>query len=158
LVATLRSSIALTHFDAVGPSLVQALLALLLAVGEQAAPPQPKPAVTVRQEQVTEWIKRHFSDFGLTVATIADELKVSARYLQRICEGGPSPGEQLRQFRLRMAAERLRNSTWRTRSISEICYSCGFGSSSYFSTEFRRFYGVTPRQYRSEPKSSFAAT
>lgn len=150
LAATLRSSLKLDCFDAVGPSLVQALLALLRTVGSEAAPTRPKPVVTIRREQVSECIKRHFSDFGLTVATIADELKVSARYLQRVCEGGPSPGEQLRQFRLRKAAERLRNSTWIARSISEICYSCGFGSSSYFSTEFRRFYGVTPTQYRHE--------
>jgi AraC-like DNA-binding protein len=104
--------------------------------------------VTIRQEQVTDCIKRHFSDPMLTVTAIADELKVSARYLQRVCEGGLSPGEQLRQFRLRQAAERLRNPNWKARSITEICFSCGFSSSSHFSTEFRRFYGVSPREYR----------
>jgi AraC-like DNA-binding protein len=83
------------------------------------------------------------------VAAIAEELKVSSRYLQRICEAGASPGEQLRQFRLRKAAERLRSSAWQSRSVTDICFSCGFSSSSYFSTEFRRFYGVTPTQYRS---------
>lgn len=150
LVATLRASIELDRFDAVGPSLVQALLALLLKVGSDTAPSRPRPVVTIRREQVAECIKQHFADFGLNVATIAGELKVSARYLQRICEGGPSPGEQLRQFRLRKAAERLRSDTWSTRSISEVGYSCGFASSSYFSTEFRRFYGVTPREYRAE--------
>jgi AraC-like DNA-binding protein len=150
LIAALRSSIRLDCFDSVGPSLVQALLALLRTVGTEAAPARARPIATIRREQVAECIKRHFPEFGLTVAKIAEELKVSVRYLQRICEGGPSPGEQLRQFRLRKAAERLRNSTWITRSISEICYSCGFGSSSHFSTEFRRFYGVTPTEYRLE--------
>jgi AraC-like DNA-binding protein len=148
LVATLRASMALDQFDAVGPCLVQALLALLSRVGADDAPAKSKLIVTIRQEQVAECIKRHFSDPGLTVAAIAGELKVSSRYLQRVCEGGASPGEQLRQFRLRTAAERLRNASWKDRSISEVCYSCGFSSSSHFSTEFRRFYGVTPREYR----------
>jgi AraC-like DNA-binding protein len=148
LVATLRASIQLEQFDAVGPCLAQALLGLLSAVGTDSAPPQPSQVVSVRQEQIADCIRRHFSDPTLTVAAIAADLKVSARYLQRVCEGGESPGEQLRQFRLRRAAERLRNATWKSRSISEICYSCGFGSSSHFSTEFRRFYGVTPREYR----------
>ncbi len=149
LIAALRASIELDHFDAVVPCLVQTLLALLSTVGSDTGPLKPPRVVTIRQKQVAQCIKRHFSDPGLTVATIAAELKVSARYLQRICEGGASPGEQLRQFRLRMAAERLRNSLWRERSISEVCYSCGFSSSSHFSTEFRRFYGITPREYRS---------
>jgi AraC-like DNA-binding protein len=148
LVATLRASIELDRFDAVGPSVVQALLALLSTVGSDATPTKPNLVVTIRQEQVAECIRRQFSDPSLTVAAIAEELKVSARYLQRVCEGGESPGEQLRQFRLRKAAERLRSSSWKDRSISEVCYSCGFSSSSHFSTEFRRFYGVTPREYR----------
>lgn len=150
LVAAFRASIELDQFDAVGPCLVRALLALLSTVGTDAEPAaKPRRVITIRQEQVTECIKRHFSDPALTVTSIARELKVSARYLQRVCEGGASPGEQLRQFRLRVAAERLRNSAWKERSICEICYSCGFSSSSHFSTEFRRFYGVSPREYRS---------
>jgi AraC-like DNA-binding protein len=149
LVAAFRASIELDQFDAVGPCLVRALLALLSTVGTDVEPAKPRRVITIRQEQVTECIKRHFSDPALTVTSIAKELRVSARYLQRVCEGGASPGEQLRQFRLRIAAERLRNSVWKERSICEICYSCGFSSSSHFSTEFRRFYGVSPRQYRS---------
>ena len=148
LIAAFRSSIELDQFEAVGPCLVRALLALLSTIGSDAGPARPRGVITIRQEQVTECIKRHFSDPALTVASIAKALKVSPRYLQRVCEGIASPGEQLRQFRLRTAAERLRNAIWKERSICEICYSCGFNSSSHFSTEFRRFFGVTPRQYR----------
>ena len=148
LVAALRASIELDHFDAVGPCLVQAMLALLSKVGTEAGPSRLNQIVTTRLEQVTDCIKRHFSDPLLTVTAIAGELKVSPRYLQRVCEGGLSPGEQLRQFRLRRAAERLRSPSWKYRSITDICFSCGFSSSSHFSTEFRRFYGVSPREYR----------
>ncbi len=148
LIAAFRSSIGLEQFDVVAPGLVQALLALLSTIGSVVGPTKPRLVVTIRQEQVTECIKRRFSDPALTVAAIAEELRVSPRYLQRVCEDGASPGEQLRQFRLRAAAERLRDPVWKERSISEVCYACGFGSSSHFSTEFRRFYGVTPRDYR----------
>jgi len=148
LMAAFRASIESVHFDAVGPCLAQALLALLSPIGTDAGPSNASKAAMLRREQVAECIRRNFSDPGLTVATIADKLKVSSRYLQRVCEGDTSPGEQLRQFRLRKAAECLRNSTWKERSITEICFSCGFGSSSHFSTEFRRFYGVTPTEYR----------
>jgi AraC-like DNA-binding protein len=149
LLVTLRASMDLDHFSAVGPNLFQALLGLLSSVGACTAPTKPKLIAAIRHEQVTDCIKRRFSNPGLNVAAIAAELKVSVRYLQRICEGGRSPGEQLREFRLRQAAERLRSSSWNQRSISDVCFACGFGSSSHFSSEFRRFYGVTPREYRS---------
>jgi transcriptional regulator GlxA family with amidase domain len=34
------------------------------------------------------------------------------------------------------------------RSITEIAFACGFGSSQYFSTQFNEKIGVTPREYR----------
>jgi AraC family transcriptional activator of tynA and feaB len=148
LGATLRTSIDLRNFDAVAPCLVQSLLALVASVNVDAKP-RPNQVSAMRQEQVAQFIKSHFQDPALSVTLIAKELKVSARYLQRVCKDGASPGEQLRQFRLRKAAARLSNAAWHGRTISEICYSCGFSSSSHFSTEFRRFYGVTPKEYRS---------
>jgi AraC family transcriptional activator of tynA and feaB len=148
LIGALRASLELDQFDAVGPHLAQAVLALLSTMRTETASSKPSVAAALWQRQVADCISRQFFNPALSVSTIAQELKVSARYLQRICEGGESPGERLRQFRLRKAAERLRNSPWKERSITEICYSCGFSNSSHFSTEFRRFYGVTPRQYR----------
>ena len=32
--------------------------------------------------------------------------------------------------------------------ITEIALDCGFSSSTYFSTVFRRYVGCTPRQWR----------
>jgi AraC family transcriptional activator of tynA and feaB len=149
LVGMLRASIELESFDAVAPCLVQSLLALLSSVNTCAAAPKGDPLCSVKQQQLTDCIKRHFSNPDLTVESIAKELGISTRYLQRVCKDGESPGEQLRRYRLRMAAACLRNGSLKERSISEICYSCGFSSSSHFSTEFRRFHGVTPREYRS---------
>ena len=34
-------------------------------------------------------------------------------------------------------------------SISEIAYSCGFSGSSYYCETFKKYYGMTPKQYRS---------
>ncbi|HVO21005.1 MAG TPA: AraC family transcriptional regulator [Anaeromyxobacter sp.] len=34
------------------------------------------------------------------------------------------------------------------RSVTEVALSCGFGSSQYFATRFRRDQGLSPRQYR----------
>ena len=52
------------------------------------------------------------------------------------------------KYRLMKSADRLLNK--RTLSIGEIASLSGFDSQSYYSKEFKRFYGVTPGEYRKE--------
>ena len=55
---------------------------------------------------------------------------------------GCSPIEALIQIRLQAAHAMLRDSD---RSLLEICLACGFHSVNYFSRQFRRYYGCSPR-------------
>ena len=34
-------------------------------------------------------------------------------------------------------------------SVTQVAYACGFGSSQYFATVFRRSLGYTPQEHRS---------
>lgn len=56
-----------------------------------------------------------------------------------------NPTDYINEFRLRKAAQLLTESPM---NITEICTACGFNSSSYFGVQFKRRYGVTPKQYR----------
>lgn len=56
-----------------------------------------------------------------------------------------TPMDYLIDIRLRAAAKILRKSE--SRNIKEICYDCGFSSSQYFSTVFRKRYKCTPSEY-----------
>ncbi len=58
---------------------------------------------------------------------------------------GSSPIEYLLHVRLSKAAERLLKTN---DSIGEIANHCGFADSNYFSRQFRKHYGCSPRQYR----------
>ena len=58
---------------------------------------------------------------------------------------GYSPIEYLLQLRLAKAAERLLKTD---DQISEIALDCGFRDSNYFSRQFRKRYGVSPRAFR----------
>lgn len=62
-----------------------------------------------------------------------------------------TPARWIRERRLSWAAQMIRNSP---KNITEISYEAGYDSLSHFSSLFRRRYGMTPRQYRSEPNSS----
>ena len=48
-------------------------------------------------------------------------------------------------FRLEKAAELLRSTD---QMVTEVAFSCGFNSASYFAEVFTRNKGCTPTQYR----------
>lgn len=58
---------------------------------------------------------------------------------------GRSPIDYLLWVRLGKAAERLRRTD---ENISEAAAACGFPDSNYFSRQFRKHYGCSPRVYR----------
>lgn len=65
---------------------------------------------------------------------------------------GLSPGEFIRNIRLKHACNMLKMTTL---PISEIAYAVGFNDPKYFSSSFKSEFGVTPREYREKfPKVS----
>ncbi len=57
-----------------------------------------------------------------------------------------SPAQYLNRLRLEQAAALLRADP--AASVTETAFRCGFSSSQYFATLFRRQYRCTPREYR----------
>ena len=57
-----------------------------------------------------------------------------------------SPLDYLNRCRLEWAARRLRHE--QEAPITDIAFESGFSSSQYFATQFRRRYGMAPREYR----------
>lgn len=62
-----------------------------------------------------------------------------------------TPTEYITSFRLREAADRLIKTH---ESASNIAYSCGFSSGSYFGKLFRERFGLTPTEYRLEKQKA----
>jgi AraC family L-rhamnose operon regulatory protein RhaS len=57
-----------------------------------------------------------------------------------------TPMQELNRCRLDAAAQLLKSEL--QRSVTDIALSCGFASSQYFATLFRRQFGCTPREFR----------
>ena len=83
-------------------------------------------------------------DFG--VDSFAYELGTSRAQLYRKINAisGQSVKEFIRIIRLKKAAELLLTSD---SNISEIAYSVGFNSLSYFTSSFTEYFGVNPSKY-----------
>jgi len=98
---------------------------------------------------VLEFIKVNMSREDLDVEMIGREIGLSSRQLNRKLKAlTDKTGSQLiSHTRLKEAANLLKKDS---HTIAEITYATGHTSSSYFSTVFRKEYGVTPSQYRSK--------
>ena len=93
-----------------------------------------------------QFIEQHFCE-DITVERLAELGHCSVSSFNRIFkkEMHQTPIEYLIEARVEKAKTLLRR---KDVPITEVALRCGFGSSSYFSTIFKRLTGKTPSEYR----------
>lgn len=95
-------------------------------------------------------VRDNLSNALLSNEIIAEKMAVSpstlVRRIRKLLD--TSPNNYVRNLRLAVAAEMLRNP--QGNNISEICYAVGFSNVSYFAKCFREMYGKTPTVYAEE--------
>ena len=108
---------------------------------------QPLPRMeTARLKQMLGFIREHYAE-DISPADVAASAGVCERECFRCFrqELGTTPLATLTDFRLRRAAELLRETD---RSVSDIAAACGFANSSYFGKVFRSRMNLSPLAYR----------
>ena len=113
------------------------------------------PVIGRRDElpmRVKAYIEANLADPELSVERIAHACNISVRGLHRHFAEDPagSVSRYLWQRRLIRCAEALRDPSQAHRSITDVCFSYGFSSSSHFSRLFKDRFGVPPVRYRVE--------
>lgn len=141
------------RFAEAGPCLMRAFLNTMSLLryedADESQAPLTPTTLSRRCAQVKSIIDQQYARPDLSVTSIAKHLQLSLRYLQMaFAAEGLSPAEYLRQRRLHEGAKLLRDPRSRSLSITELAYSCGFNTSSHFATQFRRAFGMPPRDYR----------
>jgi AraC-like DNA-binding protein len=104
-----------------------------------------------RLSQVYAYINANFKT-RLSINKLARVAGMSERNFQRVFTriNGMTPTGYIMKVRLESALDKLHNSTL---AISEVSLNCGFTDSSYFSSQFKKTYGISPRQYQKIVKS-----
>lgn len=90
----------------------------------------------------------HDPSSNLSLSAMAAEAGMSERSFLRYFRKatGFSPGDYMIRRRILQAGEMLLEGD--RRPITEIAFQCGFNDSNYFSRQFRRVTGKSPRDYR----------
>ena len=85
----------------------------------------------------------------LSLRSLASLIKVSPGYLSALFhrEPGRTLAEHITTQRMKAALQLLRSTRLQIQTVAQLS---GFADPNYFSRQFKRLYGVTPLQYRSE--------
>ena len=104
---------------------------------------RPSPSLVA----VKEYIDQSFTSTELRISDLAKRHKTSEVYFRREFKKyyNESPIEYIKRKRIEMACHLLRTELY---SITDVALRCGFDSISYFSLEFKRYMGCSPKAYR----------
>lgn len=97
--------------------------------------------------QINQRLEQGFRDTSIGAQSIAEEMGVSAAYLRKqyLTEAGVSIGDKLNQLRVDEASRLLLETD---QPIESIARQIGVENTKYFFVLFKKFKGMTPRQFR----------
>ncbi len=109
-------------------------------------PSQVRSPSQIRLQQMLSFIRHHYSE-PITLGDIAGAANISQSEAARCFKKNldVTPFNYLIQYRLEVAKAMLQSSEM---SITEIAMQCGFDSVSYFDRVFRKYYWLTPKEFR----------
>lgn len=108
---------------------------------------QPEPSVLSKNTAfIVRYIENHYNE-QVSIKLLADLCGVSESWLSRSfrSEMGDTIHNHLRRCRLNHSLELLKHS-----SVTDVSFMCGFSDSSHFISQFKRFFGCTPMEYKEQ--------
>ena len=101
--------------------------------------------------KVSSYINMCFAKTDLSLERIADQVHLSANYVSTLFKkhSGMNISDYIIKIRMEHAAGLLSATNFRTYEIAE---RVGYTNSQYFSVLFKKFYGMTPKEYRNQNK------
>ncbi|MBQ6965839.1 MAG: response regulator [Bacteroidaceae bacterium] len=110
----------------------------------------PKPVIENAEDKlflrINDAIRHHLDDSEFSVQQLSEEVGISRVHLNRKMKEryGISPNLFIKSFRLKQAAYLLVHNSV---NVSEVAYTVGFSSHSYFTTSFHDYFGMSPKEF-----------
>jgi len=98
-------------------------------------------------ERVTKYIDQNYANPNLKLEVIAGAFYINVQYLCTIFRQhrGMTIGNYLLDVRMERAKQAFEKGA---ESVTSVARNCGYEDVSYFSKCFKRYFGVSPRRYR----------
>lgn len=98
-------------------------------------------------ETVCRYIGEHLGDQDLSTAKLAEVVGLSGSYLSSLFSQNKNItiSQYITERRMERAMELLKNPRYK---LYEVAYMVGYDDAKYFSKQFRKVIGVTPRDFR----------
>ncbi|MDD4489810.1 MAG: two-component regulator propeller domain-containing protein [Paludibacter sp.] len=108
-------------------------------------------------EKIIKIINENISDPDLNVEFLANGVGMSRVHMHRKLKEltNQSARDFIRSIRLKQAADLLSSQKL---TVSEVVYALGFTNLSHFSTSFREFYGMSPKEYAEKNRKNDSNT
>ncbi|MBM7871517.1 AraC-like DNA-binding protein/cbb3-type cytochrome oxidase subunit 3 [Clostridium pascui] len=105
-------------------------------------------------ESVKKYINQNYCDQLLALEVIASEMRLSPNYLRTMFKEseGKSISNYINEVRFEKAKELLKTTEL---TAKEISIKIGFENFNYFYTAFKKYYGVSPNQFRNNINSIY---
>lgn len=105
--------------------------------------------------RIKQFIKENLADNELDAGSIASAVGLSVRYINNLFRHEQtSLMRYLTQQRLTRSRYYLVSQLHRHLNITEIAMRCGFNNMAHFSRIFHQHYGMSPRDYRQQARST----
>lgn len=105
------------------------------------------------QDKLLEHMRIHkpYLDSSCSLSRLSKELSVSSNHLSQLINETYNQNfyDFINEYRIEESKKLLENNGFRKKTILEIAYEVGFNSKTTFNNAFRKYTGVTPREYRS---------
>lgn len=133
-------------------SLLSHLCGLLGLAVEMEYGKRPKRRCNYRayqKQRIINYVEAHLADNHLSARKVADDLRISTRWLHALLEDeAESFSNLVANRRLQKSHVLLRDPASRQMSIAEIAFLAGFNDLSTFYRRFKDRYGVSPGRLR----------
>lgn len=100
-------------------------------------------------DKVISYIESNYDSSTLSSEYLADYVKISPNYLRTIFKEvrNQSLSNYINQYRFEKAKHLLENTDF---AVNDIATKIGFSNTNYFYTSFKKYYGVSPTEWRNK--------
>jgi AraC family transcriptional regulator, positive regulator of tynA and feaB len=124
-------------------------IASLLALAAGPLPTDSLRPDVLPPQRLQRLLRDRYHEIGLTPASLAQDLGISARYLHYLfAKQATTFGHELLRVRLERARDLLGDSRYGDIPIGDVASRCGFAEASHFARRFRHSFGASPTQFR----------